>query len=78
MEKFLKLMEEIFDKQEGSVAPTDHFRDYETWNSLQALTVVAMINQEYDVTIPRENFAGCDTVESLFQAIMQRCSYGKG
>ncbi|MGA1795414.1 MAG: acyl carrier protein [bacterium] len=77
MERFLKLMEEIFEKEQGSIAPTDRFRDYETWDSLQALSVVAMINQEYDVTISRENFVNCLTVEDLFHAVVQRCADGE-
>jgi len=77
MEEFIKMMEEVFEKEKGSSTKTDNFRDYETWDSLRALAVMAMINQEYDVTIPREDFLNCQTIGDLFGAVIQRCSDGK-
>lgn len=77
MEEFIRLMEEVFEKDGGSITQTDNFRDYETWDSLRVLAVVAMINQEYDVTIPREDFLTCHTIGDLFGAVMQRCPDGK-
>lgn len=69
MEEFIELFEELLEVDEGTMKPEDTFRDYDEWDSLAMLGLGAMINDEYDVTIPRVDFEKIDTVQELFDYI---------
>jgi len=47
----------------------DNFREYPEWDSLSVLTVLAMINEEFDITIPRQEFDKLITIQQLFDFI---------
>ncbi|MDD3534877.1 MAG: phosphopantetheine-binding protein [Candidatus Cloacimonetes bacterium] len=70
MEKFIDLLAEAIEK-EDSIVPEDSFRNYEEWDSLAALALLAMINDKYDITIPRVDFDALNTIEDLYNKIME-------
>jgi len=69
MEPFLDLLEELFETDKSNIKMTDHFRDYETWDSLTLLGMGALIHSEYGITIPRIDFEKIITVEELYNYI---------
>jgi acyl carrier protein len=69
MEKFIEQLKEILEIEDHEVKSDDKFREYEEWDSLAVLAVLAMINDEYDITIPRKDFDSVNTVEELWQLI---------
>lgn len=68
MEKFTELFAEALER-EASVNPEDKFREYEEWDSLAVLSIIALIKQNYDITIPRKEFDELQTVEELYNYI---------
>ena len=47
-EKFLDSLKEAMDIEAHEINMTDNFRDYEEWSSLTYLSVIAMLDEEYD------------------------------
>ncbi len=68
-EKFVTSLADALEKEAVDVKPHDKFRDYEEWDSLAVLSVIAMIKQNYGITIPRKEFDELITVEELFNYI---------
>lgn len=68
MEKFTELFAEALER-EDSVVAEDKFREYEEWDSLAVLSIIALIKQNYDITIPRKEFDELQTVEELYNYI---------
>ena len=68
-EKFIGNLEETLEKDSGSITMEDIFRDYPDWDSLSVLVVLAMINEEFDVTIPRHEFDNLLTIRQLYDYI---------
>ena len=66
MKKFIELVQEILEIEDQEVKPEAKFRDFEEWDSLAVLSVLAMINEEYDVIIPRSEFDKVYTLEELY------------
>ena len=66
---FIEKLEETLERDGGSVKMEDNFRDYPEWDSLSVLTVLAMINEEFDITIPRQEFDKLITIQQLFDFI---------
>lgn len=66
MENFINLFKETLEIEEMDISDETIFRDLEEWDSLAVLSVLAMINEEYDITIPRKNFEKVNTIGELY------------
>ena len=68
-EKFIKLFQETLEIEDQAVRTDAIFRDFEEWDSLAILSILAMINEEYDIVIPRKDFDKMISVEDVFNYI---------
>lgn len=68
-QKFIDLLTETLEISDREITITDEFRTYPEWDSLALLSVIAMIDDEYDVIIEGNDFAKLLTVLDLIQAI---------
>jgi acyl carrier protein len=66
MQNFIKKLEEVFEMQTGTINSQDIFREYKEWDSMALLSLMAMLEDEYNITIPREDFQKISTIEDLF------------
>ena len=48
------------------------FKELDEWSSLIALSVIAMADEEYEVTLKGEDIRTSNTVEDLFNLIKSR------
>lgn len=70
MTEFIQHFAEQFDETEASVfTPETKFRDLDEWSSLLALSVMAMINEEYDVCISAQEMVNSNTIQELFNTV---------
>ena len=67
MEQFLEQLIEVLERD--AIDATDEFRDYEEWDSLAYLSVIAMIDEEYDIVIPGEEFANLNKIIDIYNYI---------
>lgn len=75
MEKeFLEKLKEALEIEDRELVLTDKFREYPEWNSLAFLSVIAMIDEEYDVIIEGKDFRKLETVGDIISAINERRS----
>ncbi len=68
-EKFLNFLKEAMDIEAHEVNMTDNFRNYEEWSSLTYLSVIAMLDEEYDFQIEESDFRKLQTVADLYNAV---------
>jgi len=62
-----------FDETDTSeFKPETRFRDTAEWSSLIALSVMAMIDEEYDVTIKGAEMHNSQTIEELFNIVKSK------
>ena len=64
-EDFLKTFSENFDQSSSVIDLSTSFRDLEEWSSMQALIVIAAIDEHYGVTITEKDFRAAQTVADL-------------
>ena len=50
----------------NTIQATTVFKDLDEWSSLIALSVIAMVDEEYDVALKGEDVRNAVTVEDLF------------
>ena len=45
------------------------FRELDEWSSLIALSIIAMVDEEYDVTLKGDDMRQAETIEELFNIV---------
>ena len=48
------------------------FRELDEWSSLIALSVIAMVDEEYDVTLKGDDMRAASTIEELYQIVKSK------
>jgi acyl carrier protein len=71
-QNFIELLSEILEKESSTVKLEDTFRDYDEWDSLANLSVIAMLDDEYDVHIESKDFKNLITVGDLMNEVQNR------
>ena len=73
LQDFINKFSEQFDDTEISVfKPDTHFKELEDWSSLVALSVIAMIDEEYDVTVTGDDMKQQVTIGDLYNLVSSR------
>ena len=68
--EFIANFADQFDETDASVFTAEtKFKELEEWSSLIALSVIAMVDEEYDVTIKGDDIRNSNTIEDLFNAV---------
>ena len=67
METFIEKFAEAIEREE-IIKMEDEFRNYEEWNSIAYLSVIAMMDEQYDTQIEEADFKKLKTVQDLFNA----------
>ena len=67
---FIQNFAEQFDETDASVfTPETNFRDLDEWGSLIALSVMSMVDDEYDVQLTAEEMRATSTIQELFNVV---------
>lgn len=67
---FIENFANQFDDTDASeIKAETNFRDLDEWSSLIALSVIAMVDEEYDVTLKGDDIKSATTVEDLFNTV---------
>lgn len=48
------------------------FKDLDEWSSLMALNIIAMVDEEYDVTLKGADIENSATIEDLFNTVKSK------
>ncbi len=51
------------------IKPETNFRDLKEWSSLIALSIIAMVDEEYGVTLKGTDIKNATTVKDIFDAV---------
>ncbi|MFO7851434.1 MAG: acyl carrier protein [Bacteroidota bacterium] len=71
-QEFINLFKETLEINNEEITLDTKFRDIENWDSLKFLTVLAMIDEEYDIIIEGNTFQKLQTIDDLINAIKER------
>lgn len=70
-ENFLALFKETLDMENSELLMSDQFRELEEWDSIANLSLMAMIDVEYDVIIENSEFKKLNTLQELWDKIQE-------
>ena len=67
---FIQHFAEQFEETEVSeFSPETSFRDIDEWSSLMALSIMAMVDEEYDVQLNANEMRQANTIQDLFNIV---------
>lgn len=70
LQKFVKDFEAEFEEtQPGTLTPETNFHDLEEWSSLQALTIIAMVDTKYNTRITGSDLENALTITDVYDLI---------
>lgn len=71
--KFIENFAAQFDDTDPAEIKSDTlFHDLDEWSSLTALSIIAMADEEYDVTLKGNDINDAKTVEDLFNIVKSK------
>jgi acyl carrier protein len=70
MEKFYADLADLLEVDE--VAPGDVLVDFENWDSLTVLSLITMVDADFDVTLHAQDIRAFKTVAELYEGVLAR------
>ena len=73
LKSFIENFAAQFDDTDASVFTAEtRFRDLEEWSSLIGLSLIAMVDEEYDITLKGDDIKNANTVEDLYNTVKSK------
>ena len=70
LDEFVALFAEQFDDTDASeIKPATVFHDLDEWSSLIGLSVIAMVDEEFEVALKGDDVKNSVTVEDLYNKV---------
>jgi acyl carrier protein len=72
-EEFVENFAAQFDETEPDLFTSEtRFKDLDEWSSLTALSIIAMIDDEYNIIVKGNDITNSDTIQDLFDIVVKR------
>jgi acyl carrier protein len=70
---FIENFASQFEETDSSgFSPETKFKDLDEWSSLLALSIIAMVDEEYDVKVKGDDIRNATTIEDLYDIVKAR------
>lgn len=73
LDEFVALFAEQFDETDASqITATTAFHDLEEWSSLVGLSVIAMVDEEFEIALKGDDVRNSVTIEDLYNRVIAK------
>jgi acyl carrier protein len=73
LQEFITNFASQFEETDPSVFTKDTiFKNLDEWSSLQALSIIAMVDEEYGVALKGDDIRSANTIEDLFGIVKSK------
>ncbi len=73
LKEFIENFAEQFDETDASELTAEtKFKDLEEWSSLIALSIISMVDEEYDITLKGDDIRTSNTIEDLYNIVRSK------
>lgn len=70
--EFLEMITDVFEIEDKAISMDDSFRDFDEWDSLARLSLIAEIDDVYNIVIEDHVFKNLITLHDLYSEIQKR------
>jgi len=73
IEEFVELFADLFDEIDTTgFTPETDFRANDEWSSLIGLSVIAMVDEEFDVALKGDDVKSSKTIQDLYNKVVEK------
>lgn len=73
MQKFIENFCEILEETDvTTISSNTYFKELEEWSSLMALSLIAMVDENYNISLGAEDIRNAKTLEDLYKIIQEK------
>lgn len=73
IEEFVELFAEQFEETDAEMfTPETCFRDLDEWSSIISLSIIAMVDEEFEVALKANDFRGAETIADLYKVVVAK------
>ena len=73
LNEFVAHFAEQFEETDASVfTPETRFRELEAWSSFIGLSVIAMVDDEYDILIKGDDIRKSNTIKDIYDIVVSK------
>ena len=73
LEEFVELFAEQFDETNAAEFSADkNFRELDEWSSLIALSIIAMVDDEFDITLLGDDIKNSNTIRDIYDIVASK------
>lgn len=73
IKEFIENFADQFDDTDiDSIKPETVYKELDEWSSLIALSIIAMVDDEYDVTLKGDDIRNTSTIDDLFNLVKSK------
>ena len=70
---FIENLKDVFEEANPElIIPVCRYKELDGWSSLIALSVIAMVDEEYDVELKGDDIRNSETIGDLFNIVQSR------
>ena len=71
-EKFLETIKEALEVEDVEVKLDDNLADFDSWDSISRLSLIALLDENFEVEVADAEFDETETVGDLFNLVKKR------
>lgn len=73
LQEFVALFAEQFDESDAALfTPETRFRDLDEWSSILGLSIIAMVDEEFEVALRANDFRKAETIADLYKVVLDK------
>ena len=73
LDEFVQLFAEQFDDTDSSeFTPSTVFHELDEWSSLMGLSIIAMVDEEFEVAVNADDMVSSVTIEDLYNKVIAK------
>lgn len=73
LEEFVELFAEQFDETDAAeFSANKNFRELDEWSSLIALSIIAMVDDEFDITLVGDDIKNSNTIRDIYDIVASK------
>jgi acyl carrier protein len=73
-EKFINTFLEALEIEDQSISFEDVLADFENWDSMSRLSLIALLDENFEVEVSDAEFDDMETVQDLYNLVEKRAS----
>lgn len=71
-DKFLKVVKEALELEDEELKFDDVLADFDEWDSMTRLSLIALLDEHFEVQISDAEFDSIETIQNLLEVVKER------